>query len=73
MSLADDYVAGAATAALMVHQMLINALVLEGVLKREVVTELFDTTILAAETMQANASQTGNEALISSARGARFH
>jgi hypothetical protein len=71
MTISDDDVAGAGAAAMLMHQVLLSALVSQGILKRELVIELLDSVLHTAESMQSNAIATSDDVLISRVRATR--
>jgi hypothetical protein len=71
MTVSDDDVAGAGAAAMLIHQVLLSASVSQGILKRELVIELFNSALHTAEKMQSNAVATNDDVLISRVRATR--
>jgi hypothetical protein len=71
MTISDDDVAGAGAAAMLMHQVLLSALVSQGILKRELVIDLFNAALQTAEQMQSNTVATNNDTLISRVRAMR--
>jgi hypothetical protein len=73
MSMRDDFFPGAALASVLLHQTILQSLVLHEIIPRAMAFDLLDGVLLAVETMQANAAAQKQSALESAARGARLH